>query len=313
MRAVFMGSPEFALPSLEALAAHYSVVGVVTQPDRPAGRGRKLQPSAVKTRALALGLPVLEPERVRAEAAVEQLDSLHPELIVVAAFGQILPASLLAIPARGCLNVHASLLPRWRGAAPIQAAILHGDETSGVTIMRMDVGLDTGPILAQGAAPIQPQETGGELSGRLATLGAKLLLDTLPPYLDGKLQPRPQDETLVTLAPMLKKADGRLDVRREAEWLARQVRAYAPWPGSFLDLKQGRLLVRRAHSVPAEGGGQPPGTLATIAGLPAVYTGMGLLVLDLVQPPGKRPMSGEAYLRGASQFLNADLVRPTPR
>ena len=312
MRAVFMGSPEFALPSLEALAAHYSVVGVVTQPDRPAGRGRKLQPSAVKTRALALGLPVLEPERVRAEAAVEQLDSLHPELIVVAAFGQILPASLLAIPARGCLNVHASLLPRWRGAAPIQAAILHGDETSGVTIMRMDVGLDTGPILAQGAAPIQPWETGGELSGRLATLGAKLLLDTLPPYLDGKLQPRPQDETLVTLAPMLKKADGRLDVRREAEWLARQVRAYAPWPGSFLDLKQGRLLVRRAHSVPSEGGSQPPGTLATIAGLPAVYTGMGLLVLDLVQPPGKRPMSGEAYLRGAPQFLNADLVRPSP-
>jgi methionyl-tRNA formyltransferase len=312
MRAVFMGSPEFALPSLEALAAHYSVVGVVTQPDRPAGRGRKLQPSAVKTRALALGLPVLEPERVRAEAAVEQLNSLDPELIVVAAFGQILPASLLAIPARGCLNVHASLLPRWRGAAPIQAAILHGDETSGVTIMRMDVGLDTGPILAQGAAPIQPQETGGALSGRLATLGAKLLLDTLPPYLDGKLQPQPQDETLATLAPMLKKADGQLDVRREAEWLARQVRAYEPWPGSFLDLQQGRLLVRRAHSVPSEGGGQPPGTLAMIAGFPAVYTGVGLLVLDLVQLPGKRPMSGEAYLRGASQFLNADLVRPTP-
>jgi len=313
MRAVFMGSPEFALPSLEALAAHHSVVGVVTQPDRPAGRGRKLQPSAVKTRALALGLPVLEPERVRAEASLEQLNSLHPELIVVAAFGQILPASLLAIPARGCLNVHASLLPRWRGAAPIQAAILHGDETSGVTIMRMDVGLDTGPILAQGAAPIQPQETGGELSGRLAALGAKLLMDTLPPYLDGILQPRPQDETLATLAPMLKKADGRLDVRRDAEWLVRQVRAYEPWPGSFLDLQQGRLLVRRAHSVPPEADGQPPGTLATIAGFPAVYTGMGLLVLDLVQPPGKRPMSGEAYLRGASQFLNADLVRPTPR
>jgi methionyl-tRNA formyltransferase len=312
MRAVFMGSPEFALPSLEALAAHYSVVGVVTQPDRPAGRGRKLQPSAVKTRALALGLPVLEPERVRAEAAVEQLNSLDPELIVVAAFGQILPASLLEIPARGCLNVHASLLPRWRGAAPIQAAILHGDETSGVTIMRMDVGLDTGPILAQGAAPIQPQETGGALSGRLATLGAKLLLDTLPPYLDGKLQPQPQDETLATLAPMLKKADGRLDVRREAESLARQVRAYEPWPGSFLDLQQGRLLIRRAHNVPSEGGGRPPGTLAMIAGFPAVYTGVGLLVLDLVQLPGKRPMSGEAYLRGASQFLNADLVRPTP-
>jgi len=312
MRAVFMGSPEFALPSLEALAAHFSVVGVVTQPDRPAGRGRKLQPSAVKARALELGLPVLEPERVRAEAAVEQLNSLHPDLIVVAAFGQILPASLLANPAWGCLNVHASLLPRWRGAAPIQAAILHGDETSGVTIMRMDVGLDTGPILTQSAAPIQPQETGGELSGRLATLGAKLLLDTLPPYLAGELQPRPQNETLATLAPRLKKADGRLDVRRQAEWLARQVRAYEPWPGSFLDLQQGRLLVRRAHGAPAKGGGQPPGTLATVAGFPAVYTGVGLLVLDLVQPPGKRPMSGEAYLRGAAQFLTADLVRPTP-
>jgi methionyl-tRNA formyltransferase len=312
MRAVFMGSPEFALPSLEALAAHYSVVGVVTQPDRPAGRGRKLQPSAVKTRAHELGLPVLEPQRVRAEAAVEQLNSLQPDLIVVAAFGQILPGSLLGIPPRGCLNVHASLLPRWRGAAPIQAAILHGDEASGVTIMRMDVGLDTGPILAQSAAPIHPRETGGELSGRLATLGAKLLLDTLPTYLAGKLQPRPQDETLATLAPMLKKADGRLDVLRQAEWLARQVRAYEPWPGSFLDLQQGRLLVRRAHSTPSEGGGQPPGTLATVAGFPAVYTGEGVLVLDLVQPPGRRPMSGEAYLRGAAKFLSADLVRPTP-
>jgi methionyl-tRNA formyltransferase len=189
---------------------------------------------------------------------------------------------------------------------------LHGDETCGVTIMRMDEGLDTGPILAQSATPIQPQETGGELSGRLAPLGAQLLLDTLPLYLAGKLQPRPQNETLVTLAPMLKKSHGRLDVLREAEWLARQVRAYEPWPGSFLDLRQGRLLVRKAHSAPASGSGQPPGTLATVAGFPAVCTGEGVLVLDLVQPPGRRPMSGEAYLRGAAQFLNADLVRPTP-
>jgi methionyl-tRNA formyltransferase len=309
MRLVFIGTPAFALPSLEALARRYSLVGVVTQPDRPAGRGRALQASPVKLRALELGLPVLEPARIRAPDAVSRLASLRPDLIVVVAFGQILPVPVLEIPAHGCLNVHASLLPRWRGAAPIQAAILHGDEVSGITIMRMDAGLDSGPILSQRSTPIGPRETGGELSGRLARLGADLLMETLPGYLAGELQPRPQDAEQATLAPMLKKSDGRLDPTLEAGPLSRQVRAYEPWPGSFLELPWGRLLIRRAHDEPPEALPMPPGTTTTRRGLPAVHTGKGLLVLDVVQLPGRKAQAGREFLRGAPQFLAGQGVR----
>ena len=193
-RVVFMGSPEFSVPSLQALSAHYKVVGVVTQPDRPAGRGQTLTPPPVKALALQLGLPSIQPQKLRLPEAMQQLRDWKPDLIVVTAFGQILRPEVLDLPAYGCVNVHASLLPRWRGAAPINAAILHGDPQSGVTIMRMEAGVDTGPLISQRAIAIQPGETAAGLAERLAALGADLLVETLPGYLSGELAPQPQDE-----------------------------------------------------------------------------------------------------------------------
>ena len=210
-RVIFMGSPDFALPTLGALMQATNVVGVVTQPDRQAGRGRVLRPPPVKRLAQGRQIEVIQPKRLKEKAALETLERWQPDLIVVAAFGQILRKDVLELPPHGCINVHASLLPRWRGAAPIQAAILAGDAQSGITIMRMDAGLDTGPILSQKAVPLAPDETAGSLSAKLAQLGADLLLETLPPYLTGELQARPQDDALSTYAPMLKKADGELD------------------------------------------------------------------------------------------------------
>ncbi len=294
-----MGSPEFALPSLRLLAASGQVVGVVTQPDRAAGRGRGLTPPPVKTLALELGLPVLQPEKLRQPEALQALRLLEPELIVVAAFGQILRPEVLDLPRHGCLNVHASLLPRWRGAAPIHAALLHGDARTGVTIMRMDPGLDTGPILSQKAVDIAPAETAGELYARLAVLGAELLMDTLPGYLEGRLSPQPQPEQGITHAPMLKKEEGLLDFGRPAAELERRVRAFNPWPGAWIMWQDGMLKVHRAH---AEAGSALPGETLVQGSSPALGTAGGLLVLDEVQPAGRRPMTGKAFLAGARQW-----------
>ncbi len=202
---VFMGSPDFAVPTLHALAAHYEVVGVVTQPDREAGRGRALKSPPIKTLATELGLNVIQPEKLRAPEAMNQLRLWNPELIVVAAFGQILKPDVLVLPLHGCVNVHASLLPRWRGAAPIQAAILAGDSQTGVTIMKMDQGVDTGAIISQRAIKIEDDDTSGSLSGKLSQLGADLLIETLPRYLSGEFQPQSQEEVKANHAPMLKK------------------------------------------------------------------------------------------------------------
>lgn len=294
---VFMGSPDFALPSLRALAQAYAVVGVVTQPDRPAGRGRKLTPPPVKLLADQLGIPSIQPQRLKEEAAMQQLEAWQPDLIVVAAFGQILRQTVLDLPKHGCINVHASRLPRWRGAAPIQAAILHGDAETGVTIMRMDAGIDTGGVLSQRSNSITSDDTAESLSQRLADLGAVLLLETLPAYLSGEIEPHPQDETLATYAPMLKKEDSLLDLNQPAETLARQVRAYTPWPGAVFDWQGQVLKIRQAHSLSARTAG--PGVTVVHGGLPAITTGNGLLVLDEVHPPGKRPMTGKEFLLGA--------------
>ncbi len=301
-RIVFMGSPDFAVPTLRALAEHYPVVGVVTQPDRPAGRGKKLTPPPVKVVAQELGLPVMQPRRLKAPEAFEQLQAWAPDLIVVAAYGQILRPNVLALPRFGCINVHASLLPRWRGASPIQHAILAGDKETGITIMLMDEGLDTGPILSQRAIPITPEDTAATLSVRLANLGAELLLDTLPDYLSGALQPRPQPEDGVTYAPLLKKEDGRLDGNQPAEVLARQVRAFYPWPGTFLEWRGAPLKVHQAEAVAAPSPG--PGVRLVWQGFPALGTAEGILVLRQVQPAGKRPMSGDAFLRGARDWAS---------
>ena len=303
MRLVFLGSPGFAVPTLEALATAYSVVGVVTQPDRPAGRGRTLASPPVKQAALRLGLPVLQPPRLRAPEATGALAEMHPDLIVVAAYGQILRAEVLELPSHGCINVHASLLPRWRGASPVPAAIRAGDPETGVTIMRMDAGMDTGPVLAQQALPLAPSDTGGSLSARLARLGASLLLETLPTYLAGTLDPVPQDEGQATYAPLLRKEDGRLDFSCPAVELERQVRAYDPWPGSFLEWDGQRLALLRA-SLSATPGADI-GAVTRRGRFPAIGTARGLLVLDLVQPAGRRPVAGDAFLRGTPDFANA--------
>ncbi|MEX1247621.1 MAG: methionyl-tRNA formyltransferase [Anaerolineales bacterium] len=298
-RVVFMGSPEFSLPSLRALAANYQVVGVVTQPDRPAGRGKRLTPPPVKMLALELGLPVIQPRRLREPQAIAQLRAWAPDLIVVAAFGQILRQEVLDLPLHGCINVHASLLPRWRGASPIQAAILHGDAETGVTIMRMDEGLDTGPILSQSAIPIAAADTAATLSEKLASLGADLLIETLPKYLSGELQPRPQPEEGVTTVSMLSKAEGELDPHQPANALARKVRAFNPWPGAFI-LWKGQPL--KVHKASVASGGAGAGQCLIHDGRPAIGTSDGLLLLDEVQPAGKKPMSGAEFLRGARDW-----------
>jgi methionyl-tRNA formyltransferase len=305
MRIVFMGTPDFAVPILERLAGHYPVVGVVTQPDRRAGRGKVLSAPPVRVAAERLGLPFIQPGRLREPEAMAQLTAWTPELVVVAAFGQILRAAVLDLPHHGCLNVHASLLPRHRGAAPIAAAILAGDLQTGITIMKMDVGLDTGPMLSQRAIPILPTDTSGSLAGRLAQVGAELLLETLPRYLAGGVHAQAQDDQLATYAPQLKKEDGRLEFERPAEQLERAIRAYTPWPGAFGMWRDQPLRLWRVEVVP---GSWPPGLVVEDGEHPVVGCGSGGLRLGQVQPPGKRVMDARDFARGARDFIGATLT-----
>lgn len=300
IRVVFMGSPDFSLPSLRSLAQAYQVVGVVTQPDRASGRGRELKAPPVKLLAQELGVPVIQPEKLKQPEAMEQLRAWQPDLIVVAAFGQILKKDVLDLPRFGCVNVHASLLPRWRGAAPINAAILAGDEETGVTIMKMDAGLDTGPMLSMKRIRIEPDDTAGSLFGALSTLGADLLIETLPAYMDGKLTPQPQPEEGATYAPMLKKEDGRLDFTKSAVELARRARAMNPWPGAWFEWEGNLLKVGRAAV--GEGKGGKGGDRLIVEGSPAVVCGEGILILEEIQPPGKKIMPGKAFLSGTRDW-----------
>ncbi len=304
-RVVFMGTPGFALPTLAMLADRYDVVGVYTRRDKPAGRGQEVAVSPVKEFALARGLPVYQPGTLRTPEAVAALRALHPDLIVVAAFGLILPQEVLDIPPYGCLNVHASLLPRWRGAAPVAAAILAGDTETGCTIMRMELEVDAGPILAQKAIPIAPDDTTGSLTLRLAQLGADLLSMTLPRWLEGEIVPQPQDEAHATYAPMVRKEDGKLDWTRPANYLARQVRAYQPWPGAYTTWRGQLLKVLRAHAL-NDASAEVGRVLAWENGA-AVGTGEGVLVLDEVQLAGRRPTAMAEFLRGARGFVGSFL------
>ncbi len=304
-RTVFMGSPDFAVPALRALsAAQYPITGVITQPDRPAGRGNALTPPPVKVAALELGLEICQPEKLRAPESMQQLRAWNPDLIVVAAFGQILRPEVLTLPRYGCINIHASLLPRHRGAAPIQAAILAGDKETGITIMLMDEGIDTGPMLARRSIEILPTDTGGSLFEKLSNLGGELLLETLPRYLGGELLPQPQPAEGATYAPMLKKEDGLLDFTRPAAELERQIRAFSPWPGAFMRWQGAPLKIHQAHvrRETSHQGDREAGKLVIAEGLPAVMTGEGLLVFDELQPPGKGKMSGKAFLAGGRRW-----------
>lgn len=295
-----MGSGAFAVPSLEALlAAGHEVVSVVTQPDRESGRGRRVQAPPVKAVAEHAGLPVLQPQRVRAPEPVAALQALAPELIVVVAYGQILPAAVLAIPPLGCVNVHASLLPRYRGAAPIQWAIARGERETGVTTMQIDAGLDTGPILLARPLVIADDETAAELKPRLATLGADLLLQTLDGLAAGSLAAKPQDHSQATLAPILKKEDGHVDWDLPAEQIAWRVRGFTPWPGMSTTC-QGRGL-RLVRARPEVGVGGQSGELIAVdpTGL-LVACGEGThLRLTVVQPESKAAMPAHAFALGA--------------
>jgi methionyl-tRNA formyltransferase len=321
MRVVFMGTPEFALPSLRALVeGGYDIVGVYTRPERLAGRGRVLTPPAVKTAALDYGLPVFQPPGLRRPEAVEELASLKPDVIVVCAFGAMLRQPVLDIPAKGVLNIHPSLLPRHRGASPMAAAILAGDEQTGVTIMLMDPGMDTGPILSQRAIPISPWDTGGSLGERLAEVGAELLLEVLPRWLADELEPQPQDDSLASETHLLRKEDGAIDWNRPAIDIWRQVRAFNPWPGAFTTLAGQTLLIWEAWPL-AVGGAGEPGTVLRLTGeqrqmLPpelgeketlAVQTGEGLLVVLRLQRAGRRSLSAAEFMRGQRELFGRRL------
>lgn len=315
VRIIFMGTPEFAVPAFKALvsppaqARGYKVVAVVTQPDRPSGRGKKVTPSPVKAAAEDAGVTVLQPETLKDPQAVAALAALQPDLIVVAAFGQILRPDVLDLPRHGCLNIHASLLPRWRGAAPVAAAILAGDRETGVSLMRMDEGLDTGPVIARRAIPITASHTTASLTAELARVGAELLLETLPAWLAGQIEPEPQQEQQATLAPRLKKEAGLINWERPAAEIERQVRAFEPWPGAFTSGPRGLLKVLAVRAAPEVAGRapQPPGTIFEYQRSVYVSTGDGAVRLVTVQPAGKNAMPAEAMVRGQPELLGTQL------
>jgi methionyl-tRNA formyltransferase len=302
IRTVFMGTPEFALPTLEGLlGAGVDLRAVYTQPDRPKGRGKALTPPPVKVRAEALGIPVFQPLKLREPASVEELRALAPDLIVVVAFGQILPKSVLEIPRYGCINVHASLLPRYRGAAPINKAIIDGETETGVTTMLMDVGLDTGDMLVKRYTSIGPEETAGQLHDRLARLGREAMEETLNRLCAGTLVPVPQEDALSTYAPMLKKEDGRIDWRLSAAAVHNLVRGLDPWPGAFTFL-HGEML-KLGRTLPLPGSPTAPATLpGTIISADAegvrIVCGEGVLLVRELQLPGKKRLAATDFLRG---------------
>ena len=301
---VFMGTPAFAVPTLAQLIETQTVVGVVTQPDRPAGRGQEMRPSPVKELAQAAGLPLYQPHSLRKPEAAVPLRAWQPQAIVVAAYGQILRPHILELPPLGCMNVHASLLPRWRGAAPIQYALLAGDTETGISLMQMDEGLDTGPVFVQQAIPIRPDETAETLHDRLAALGAEMIRTHLDDILAGRLQPHAQDDERATVAPMIEKEDGRLDWTQPAAQLERRVRAMMPWPGAFTTWQGRRLKVLSARPAPdAAQVAAVVGQVVQDGNVVAVCCGSGALQLFQVQLAGKRAMSADDFVRGRPEFV----------
>ncbi len=312
-RIVFMGTPDFAVPSLQRLIEaeeeqDWQVVAVYTQPDRRAGRGKKLVMSPIKQVAEANDIPVIQPERLRKRPeAIAELEALAPDLVVVAAYGMILPLEALEIPTFGCINVHASLLPAYRGASPINAAILDGLPETGNSIMVMDVGLDTGPVLAQSAEPIQPTDTAIDLTDRLSLSGADLLIDTLPSWLAGELAPISQDELAgePSICRIIKKSAGRIDWNLPASTIERMTRAYHPWPSAFTTWQNNPLKILTASVIDGQA---EAGLVVNSPSGVAVGCGQGLLLLKEIQPAGKRPMPIKSFLNGTPDFLNSSLA-----
>ncbi len=299
MDVLFMGTPEFAAPTLQALlGSRHDLRAVVTQPDKPAGRGRRLSAPKVKQLALAHEIPCLQPTALNDPTVEDALSALEPEVIVVAAYGKILPPSILNIPPMGCINVHASLLPKYRGAAPIQWAIINGETETGITIMLMDEEMDHGPILLQRPVPILPDETAGELHERLAALGPPCLLEALEGLEAGSLTPRTQDHAEATYAPMLSKEDGRLDWSEPAERVVNRVRGVTPWPGATTSLGGEPIKVWRASASSAEASGRPGEVVAVGEDGLTVACGRGALRIEELQVAGRRRMAAASFLRG---------------
>lgn len=310
MRVVFMGSPEFAVPHLEHLVLNgYQVVGVYTQPERPAGRGRGLVSPPVKVAAQALGLEVRQPPGFD-QPVVAQLEQFHPDVIVVAAFGRILPRAVLAIPRLGAINVHPSLLPRFRGASPVASAILAGDEFSGVSIMLMDEGLDTGPILARAQVPISASDTTGSLTNKLSIIGARLLLEVLVHYLRGELTPKPQNEAGATTTSPVRKEMGEIDWHLPAQDIWRRVRAFYPWPGCYTRERGKKLDIIEAVPLTVAGKFKVGEVVALAAKGSTVFginTGDGVLGISRLRLEGKRALSAAEFLRGQRGFIGVVL------
>jgi methionyl-tRNA formyltransferase len=314
VRIVFFGSPAFSVLVVEALArAGHDIVGVVTQPDRPAGRGRTPAPTPVKAWAEARGVPALQPRSFRSEEAVARVEALAPEAIVVAAYGRILPASVLALPPRGCLNLHPSLLPRHRGPSPVAEALLQEDATVGVSVMLMDEGMDSGPVLAQEEAPVLADDTTESLTWRLFRDGAALMVRTLAAWERGEVEPEPQDHERATVSRFLRREDGEMDWTQPASRLAAIARAYHPWPGAHTRWAGQGVKLLDVSALPAEGagdGGSSPGTVVGLAAGPArvgVVTGDGVLGILRLQLEGKRAVDVEEFLRGHPSFIGAVL------
>mgnify|MGYP001085550349 CR=1 FL=1 len=312
MRIIFMGTPEFAVPHLEQLVLNqYEVVAVYTRPDRPAGRGQTLASSPVKRAARALKLPVVQPVSLKARAAIDELKGFSPDVIVVAGFGQILPQAVLDIPRYGCLNVHPSLLPRFRGASPVAAAVLAGDDFTGVSIMLVSAALDSGPVLTRAQIPVSAQDTTDSLTSKLSRVGARVLLDTLVYWLRGELNPRPQNEAGATICSLVTREKGEVDWHLRAVDIWRQVRAFHPWPGSYTSWRGKQLKILEAVPLPGEGSlevGEVVALARKEAGIAfGINTGDGVLGVLRVQLEGKRGVSSAEFLRGQRQFIGAIL------
>ncbi len=308
MRILFLGSPTFAVYPLTALArAGYDIVGVVTQPDRPAGRKRIMTPPPVKEAAQQLDLPIIQPATLRDPDVVAQLEALHPDVGIVAAYGEILRKAVLAIPPLGYLNIHPSLLPLHRGPMPVAGAILAGDTETGVTIIKLTPGMDSGPILAQATVSLPPTARTGALNDELFQLGAQLLLEVLPRYAAGQITPREQDHSQATVTNLLSKEDGLVDWTQPAQVIERIIRAYDPWPSAFTTWQGQQLKLLDATVQPDSAGEAAPGTIVGTAEGPLVATGSGALELREVQPAGKRPMPGRAWLSGQQEAVGRRL------
>jgi methionyl-tRNA formyltransferase len=299
MRIVFMGTPEFAVPSLEALLkSDDRVVGIVTQPDRPRGRGQRLSPSPVKVIAQRQNIPLLQPTKMKDPSFMAELSGWKPDVIAVAAFGRILPPTILSLPSRGCINVHGSLLPKYRGAGPIQWALINGETETGITTMLMDEGMDTGAMLLQATMAIGPDDTAGSLSSRLADLGGRLLVETLAQLKAGTLTPRPQDHGQATLAPLLKKEDGAVNWTMSATSIANRIRGLTPWPGAYTFLKTERLTISRSVALDEATTLAPGQIIALTKDAIHVATGKGVLAIRELQPANGRRMPVAQYLAG---------------